>query len=220
MACRVLGSVLPFAVRMRAGFLCNLCTVLSSAAAVRVYILNADGDRVPETKQSADLVRAKFSHNHRTVPNIQLHAVRIHSQPHRKRERPTQPCRSVIRTEVGENWNHSGARYRSIPNHLQPPHRLRARLSNPGTVVSSYRRPPPTRASKSSSPQTTPLPCDSSIPRQRHPHRISKLSAPAPPSTTLPASRSAAKNLRSRACPCFSGCHPAGSASSLAFACS
>ena len=79
MARGVLGSVLPFAVGMSGEFLSNVCSVLSSADTVGVYVFDADGERVAESERSADLVRAKFSYNPRTLPNVELHTVRVDS---------------------------------------------------------------------------------------------------------------------------------------------
>lgn len=78
MTCRVLGSVLALAVGICGWFLDNLSAALSSPAAVRICVFNADRDRVTETEWCADLVGARFPYNYRTIPYVELHAVVVH----------------------------------------------------------------------------------------------------------------------------------------------
>jgi hypothetical protein len=58
-------------------FLSDVCTMRSGAAAMRICIFDADGDRVTKTERSVDLVMAKLSNDDSAFPHVELHTMSV-----------------------------------------------------------------------------------------------------------------------------------------------
>jgi hypothetical protein len=74
----------------------------------------------PKPSAASDLRRAHFPYDHRSIANIQLHAMVSDAQANSKPEGIAKPRRSLIHIWIRQHRNYGGGRYGLVRDHGVP----------------------------------------------------------------------------------------------------